>query len=347
MYTADEVTSETFSPCRHAATWDYVSTTDLDGKGLRVLISPAPTLLTILRDALQGGRRGTPARWRKASVSRLRARDARVLAPLSDPTVTSYPSMLEPVNTGASTETFDAVLERLSVAEGGALVHALEKDRDVTPVRAWDGLRRAPDRWLDGYVDALHRCWSEVEPLWRRSFALLEREQSRIETAMEHGVSATQILTRTCTRASVVDQALRLAPSDDRSRQLRVDGRGATVVPMVAGAQAGTLSAPGDYLDWIGYPLPDGWRAFDGSAPPPASLEALIGEQRAAVLRCLAQAQPAGQLARVLSYSPSAITFHVRALEAAGLVSRRREGRQVFVERTARGAALLSLYGLV
>jgi len=41
---------------------------------------------------------------------------------------------------------------------------------------------------------------------------------------------------------------------------------------------------------------------------------------------------------------PSAATHHVNALQAAGLVERHRRGRNVLVDRTARGEALLELY---
>jgi DNA-binding transcriptional ArsR family regulator len=326
------------------ASWDYVATSDLDRAPLHVALSPLPTVLTILRDALQGGRRGIPAQWREASVSRLRARDAAVLAPLSDPRVVSYPSLLEPVDTRARRETFDAALERLSDVAGDALVRALETERDVTAVPAWDEVKRAPGRWLAHYVDALRRCWSELEPLWRRSSALLEREQDSLISTLDRGVAPTEIMTTRCSRMLLRDGAVRLAPADGESRQVRIDPHGVTVIPMVVSAQAGTLSAPGDYLDWIGYPLPDGWRAFDDSAPPAASLQALLGMTRSALLRSLDHPRPVGELAQMLSCAPSAITFQLRALEAAGLISRQRDGRRVFVHRTSRATALLALY---
>ena len=76
----------------------------------------------------------------------------------------------------------------------------------------------------------------------------------------------------------------------------------------------------------------------------PASLEALLGIPRSALLRRLDQPQAAGEIARALGYTASAISFHLRGLEASGLVSRHRRGRSVIVHRTARGAQLLALY---
>lgn len=43
--------------------------------------------------------------------------------------------------------------------------------------------------------------------------------------------------------------------------------------------------------------------------------------------------------------APGGVTHHLRLLEAAGLVWRERTGRSVIVELTARGGAILALYG--
>ena len=77
---------------------------------------------------------------------------------------------------------------------------------------------------------------------------------------------------------------------------------------------------------------------------PAAGLEALIGPQRALVLRELETPRSVGALAEALIAVPSAATHHVGALEAAGLVIREREGRRVIVHRTARGGRLVALY---
>jgi DNA-binding transcriptional ArsR family regulator len=76
-----------------------------------------------------------------------------------------------------------------------------------------------------------------------------------------------------------------------------------------------------------------------------AELEALLGAQRARVLRLLDRPRSAGAVAKALMASPGAATHHVRKLEAAGLIARERVGRNVAVHRTPRGTALLMLYG--
>jgi DNA-binding MarR family transcriptional regulator len=79
-------------------------------------------------------------------------------------------------------------------------------------------------------------------------------------------------------------------------------------------------------------------------ANPTDPFEALLGWQRARILRGLDAAQRPGQIADALRMVAAGATHHLIRLEAADLVVRKRRGRHVVVERTARGTALLDLY---
>jgi DNA-binding transcriptional ArsR family regulator len=324
----------------------FVPTAELDRMPLRATVAPLPTVVTIMRDAFQGGRRGTPGWWRRSVLSGLQQRDATAVAPLVEPSAISYPSVLDRVDLGAPREAFDVSLDRLANTSGASVVEALENEDEVTPTTAWDAVRRDPDRWLRGYVDALHRGWPEIEPLWRRAAALLEWQEERVNAAMDNGVPPTIVLNELVPRAVIVDDAVRLSPADGAARTLSVDQDGLTIVPLVASAKAGTMSAPRGRVEWVGYSLPDAWRIFDGQAPPPASLHALLGAPRTAVLRSLDRPSTAGRLAERLGVARSVVSFHLNALEAAGLIGRERRGRNVIVRRTARGTHLLVLYQL-
>jgi DNA-binding transcriptional ArsR family regulator len=321
--------------------YDYVPVAELDEAPLRVAISPLPTVFTLTRDALQGGRKGTPQAWRSAALSRFRARDAAALAPLAHPKTTGWPGCLD--DNEAPRETIDEALQRVADIRGAELLEALETDPDVTPTPAWNPVRGNPERWLRAYVDAIARGWRSLEPLWRRSSALLEREADRIDAASARGVPATQLITELNPRATVAGGELRLVAGSE-PRRLGIGPRGVTVAPMIVGGEGGILSSPEERFARMAYPLHAAWRAFDDQAPPPASLHALLGEQRTALLRRLDRAETAGGLAVALGLAPSAITFHLRALESAGLVARERRGRHVIVERTSRGTRLLALY---
>ncbi len=78
----------------------------------------------------------------------------------------------------------------------------------------------------------------------------------------------------------------------------------------------------------------------------PAKLVALLGEPRALILDGLDAPASCGDIAKELQMVPAGATHHLRSLEAAGLVKRRRDGQRVIVERTARGSELLALYEL-
>lgn len=73
-------------------------------------------------------------------------------------------------------------------------------------------------------------------------------------------------------------------------------------------------------------------------------LEDLLGGRRALILEQLDAPASCGEIARALDTVPAGATHHLRTLEAAGLVVRRRNGRRVMVERTERGSELLALY---
>lgn len=64
------------------------------------------------------------------------------------------------------------------------------------------------------------------------------------------------------------------------------------------------------------------------------SLAAIAHESRLEAYRCLVQAGPAGlpagKLAELLEIPPSSLTFHLKELVHAGLLSSRQEGRFVF-----------------
>ena len=77
---------------------------------------------------------------------------------------------------------------------------------------------------------------------------------------------------------------------------------------------------------------------------PPGALTALVGIQRAKLLAALGHPRSIGELDDTLHTASGGATYHVRRLEAAGVVMRQRRGQQVVVELTGRGRSLLALY---
>jgi DNA-binding MarR family transcriptional regulator len=78
--------------------------------------------------------------------------------------------------------------------------------------------------------------------------------------------------------------------------------------------------------------------------PPRRALDALVGTQRAKLLVALGHARSIGELDEILRTASGGATYHVRRLEAAGVVMRQRRGQRVIVALTGRGRSLLALY---
>ena len=234
------------------ATDDYVTVEDLDRVPVRIASSPLPTVFTLTRDALRNGRRGTPADWRAAALSRMRRRDVLALAPLADPRCSSWPDVLD--HNDAPNETLGEALERVVAAPSDSLLEPLEGDPDVLPGTWWDETRRHPDRWQRSYAEALSRAWLGLEPLWRRSAGLIEREAERIEAAVDRGVPTSQIVVDVHTRASLDDAKVRLAPTANMQRRLAVSDRGVILSPMIATGRGGIISTTGGWF--VGPPTP-------------------------------------------------------------------------------------------
>lgn len=70
------------------------------------------------------------------------------------------------------------------------------------------------------------------------------------------------------------------------------------------------------------------------SAQVVIALDALAHEYRLAVYRLLVECGPAGlsagAIAQKIGLGPSSLTFHVQALQRAGLITQRRASRQLF-----------------
>lgn len=98
---------------------------------------------------------------------------------------------------------------------------------------------------------------------------------------------------------------------------------------------------------WIGYPLP-GLNELSGATDMPRQavgdpLESVTGPVRAQILRATGRPATMSDLARDACLVPSALTYHVGRLTAAGLVRRERRGRHVWITRTSRGTELIAL----
>lgn len=310
------------------------------------VVSPLPTALALVGAALSDpGRAGSPPRVRRALRAQLRERDVAALLPFRSGERLDgsggRPNEVVPAAAGAS---IGEALEAVAAVDPGKLAKSIDAaSRAGHPAAPWRLVAHDPARWLRSYAEALRRAWVVIEPIWTRSAGLLDREVERVSVALARGAGA-EAIAQLYPYCAIAGDELLLPSHSSGSGRVRV-GDALVLQPLLAPVSAsGWTDDYGDVCLAVRYALPHAWRAFDGEHPPAASLAALLGPQRARILLRLDRAATAGQLAEMLCAVPSMASHHLRVLEAAGLVTRTREGRTVQVRRTERGSELVALY---
>ncbi|MGH9184277.1 MAG: winged helix-turn-helix domain-containing protein [Acidimicrobiales bacterium] len=321
----------------------YVAIADVAQRPLRLATSPLATVGRLTLDTLREGR-STLDPWRAAVRAALEPADAAALAPIVGQVSgwTLIPDCVTPppMSFGVS---MDDQLECVAATSPDVLLAELvDIATDAASIQRWSIVLRDPSQWLTAYVGAMQRAWSAVRVLWERSGPLFERELERVGTASARG-AIPELVASLQPLWPVSDGAWWL-PGTKHPR-LRLPPEGLVLVPILAGPTSrGLWEAGEDVLTHVGYPIPGARRFFGPPRIHGSSLEALIGEQRARILRRLDRPATAGKIAELIVGTPSAATHHLTALEKAGLAARERQGRFVVVRRTARGTALLALY---
>lgn len=316
---------------------------DLDGVVLDPVLSPMPTLVEAVRDLVSERPPAVLTRWQRRGLRRaLRPSDVRALGAFR-PTEAPSPGGPNPLMHASAGAGMGEELERLATTDVSELGLAIERaTRSGRPTQPWQVVQRDPAGWLEDYLAALRLVWGEVEPLWVSASSWLDREVERLHAAVARQAGSEVV--KQVEMPGTVEAADLALPSHTRdSGHLRVGGS-LQLIPLVAGYPAGGWGDDyGDVILSVRYTVPPRVRMHDDGARSD-SLEALLGRPRAAILLALTTPKHPGRLAGELFFAPSAVTHHLRALEAAQLVTRERQGRHSVVRRTARGTALLALY---
>jgi DNA-binding transcriptional ArsR family regulator len=316
----------------------HIGAEDVRRSPFRAAVTPLPSLTFALRDTVGARRGGTPEAWCEAIRRHLRPRDYETLAPFATPRQTLVPDLLlglvEPPG-----ESLKDGIERMIATPPEILAEEIADCAAASGSRAWHEAARDPSRWLRLYVACLLRAWKGFGPVWRVARPTLDSEVERVgmATALD---AQLELLDGLLARGSVDDGRWCLSCRFAVGRRELPD-TGLVLMPLVAGAGGSIIDVAGSTMRRVGYPVP---ALRQPMAEPAAALDALVGIPRAQILRALDRATSIGRLAEALRVVPSAATHHVSALEAAGLVTRNRCGRQVLVGRTPRGEALLALY---
>jgi DNA-binding transcriptional ArsR family regulator len=311
---------------------------ELERRPVRIEVNPAPTLFALAADVV-GAHRGAPREWLARVRAELDDGDLTNLAPVGVRPGEFVPAGVVPRRAHGNGE-LDEELDRIAELPAEALLEDIEFACGPSSTGPWATVARAPRRWLPGYAEAMRKAWDGVRRPWLDAADLFEREVRRVGVACARGMAA-QLLTGIHPRARIEGGQWRLAEPD--LTELRLSEQGLTLLPMLGGSDSARAGVRDDgTLEWIAYPLAGAW--VEPARRGKSELAALIGEQRARLLRALDTPRSVGRLAETLMAVPSAATHHVGTLETAGLVFRERDGRRVMVHRTSRGTRLVGLY---
>jgi DNA-binding transcriptional ArsR family regulator len=320
---------------------EYIELREIDRSPLRVTVAPVFSLLAAARDAAGAHRSGTPESWCRAIRAQFSGRDYETLAPLATAARVNVPDAILPFPPPPGQSLKDS-FERIIAGEE-SLVRDIHECVASGRAGDWRGPARNPRRWVRSFVVALARAWNGFEPIWQTAQDSLARETERVTVAGTRGAQQ-HVLDGLLPHARVTRERWEIEGFAEHDIGYAVPSGGLVLMPQVAGPLASVVYHVGPTMSHVGYAI----RAPQADAPArrsnAASLEALVGIQRARILRELDTPATNVGLAEALKTAPSTASHHVTALEAAGLVTRARSGRNVLVRRTARGEALVALY---
>ena len=231
----------------------------------------------------------------------------------------------------------------LDVPRGHLLVEMEYTDqRHRLPALAWAMAESGGRPELAGAVEAAYQ--ELVRPFWPRIRAWLHAEQAtRRRTLAREGPGALL--------ASLQGPRIRWRPPileilKPGNGEMELGGRGIALVPSVfVGKEPSLHENPNDMDEVPRLVLPasdaGGARLWAAPRSPGSALAALVGRNRAAVLRSIADGCSTTELADRVGISLAAASQHAAVLRGAGLIATRRQGGAVLHVLTPPGAELL------
>jgi DNA-binding transcriptional ArsR family regulator len=304
---------------------------------VRISVAPAPmaSLTSLVVDALGGPRQGISPDWVRSIRRGMPVDAAQAVMPMFDRTQALLPACLTPL--GIDGAPIKEQLAQVADVSPDELSEGLDQLGDDVP-QSWQSALRQPRRWLSLYVRVLSAAWQAYAPIWQQSSALRSRETERIGAAAVTG--GLDVLFASLSNRVRYD-AETLYLSDRHPYRVELADRPVVLVPLVSGSAASVFNLDEPGQAWLGYPVPGLSRLGTSTPEATDSLTLLIGPIRASILRALNRPCSMGSLADHLDAGPSTATYHCTQLAAAGLVLRQRAGREVRIQRTPRGDALV------
>ncbi|MCX5421496.1 ArsR family transcriptional regulator [Streptomyces sp. NBC_00078] len=232
--------------------------------------------------------------------------------------------------------------------DGETFEEAVARVRSADPARAradiTTALERGPlppeldrDDLPSHAADLLSYVWTEaVRPYWDRRRRVLEADVvARTAQVSQGGWAAVLDALRPGRTRWLGENRLQVNLHEYPPRE--ISGAELVFVPVTPKAGWVSWEEPDRYA--IIYAC-EGALADHTARPAPASLAALLGPARAAVLALLASPLSTSQLVGVTGQGLGSVGRHLKVLLDAGLVQRRRSGRSVLYSRTPAGDVL-------
>ncbi|MFI6317521.1 ArsR/SmtB family transcription factor [Nonomuraea sp. NPDC050556] len=205
-----------------------------------------------------------------------------------------------------------------------------------------DVLRQPPGPLLERIAAALEAYWTAcIEPWWPRMRAVLDADLAHRGRSLARG-GAAGLFEDLDSRLSWSEGILTLTyPRRLPFDSVRIAGRGLVLQPSLF-LRGAVTAISADSTPTIGYPARARGTVWEfAPRPAPAALVNLLGATRARLLLELDTPVSTGELARRFEVTSSAISQHLSALHACGLLNRAREGRSVLYFRSPLADALV------
>jgi DNA-binding transcriptional ArsR family regulator len=317
-----------------------------DYRRIRFAFSPIAEAVTSLR-ALSAPN-GLHRPWLSSVSQRLDGVDMDLLTSLVRPT--GYiPDFISPPLPGR-TASFETSLAQIAETDLDVVIAELEhlaqhKVAQQGPGRAQRAelmreLLAHPERAVSRIVEALSLYWqAALEPHWPRMHALLQADLAyRLDELAAGGV--TQLFRTLHPSVAMQGDLLTIVKYYNGRAQLRQ--RGLLLIPCVF-VWPDVLVSTADPLPTLTY-SPRGLGRLWESAPDTRTspLADVVGRTRAAILALLELPMSTTQLAAQLDLAAPTLNVHLKSLQAAGILSSRRDGRAVLYRRTSLGDLLLA-----
>lgn len=319
-----------------------------DYRGIRFAFSPIAETVASLRTFATGARNGLHGPWLDAVATRLGGVDMELLTALVRPS--GYvPDFLSPTPPGR-TAGMESSLTELAGTAVDVVVHELDHLAHHPVAQQGPGTEQRaelmrelladPARAVTRIVDGLAGYWHvAIEPHWPRIHALLQADLAyRLEELATGGVAR---LFRTLhPSVAMRDDLLTVVKYYDGRARLR--SRGLLLIPC-AFAWPDVLVSTADPLPSLKY-SPRGLGRLWESAPEATEspLAAVVGRTRATILALLELPMSTTQLAAQVELAAPTLNAHLKSLQAAGILSARRDGRVVLYRRTSLGDQLVA-----